>query len=950
MLRDENVQWMNMEALEIGVLCFGSDYSLKFINTCAKQYLHLTEGPLSSEEVLYRLQFQDVKNQTLPFTYRVKPQDLQVTVSSFSNGTDMLFIVYPDTTCVPHDLVFALDADYAITQVQGDPLQRHLRLPLDQVVGRKFPDFFSEETSSHIQSALERARDTKSRQEFQYHSPVTGDIRYFHASITFEKDSFLVGVDDISAQLKVSSAQGTILLDSAFHIVSIDHTGCTLLACDSDGMLGLDIRSVFAYEVCEGQALVACDRNTQVMKRFWISTSLLPHNGGEYWLVQFSEWQSNPPQAYSLELNNILLQFSYELLKGPLSGMPELLQHILATLGISSGSDRAYIFQCEAHWGVSNTYEWCAPGISSEKNQLQGLPCTAFPQWIKTLEQGQEIHICQVKDLPDSWQAERATLIAQHIQSILVEPIMVDRQLLGFLGFDSVVAAKQWPAEVRRLLRFFAQLLGSYFSHVRSEHALQQALEATKNLAGEREQQNLRLNALYARNSHDIRNSLSAITGMADLLQQTTLDKKQSTYVSQIRTSSFHVTHLIQDLLDFSLLSHQQPMLRGEAFSIQDVVAAAVDSVALFAGEKHLQLSYEVESVIPHQVAGDSVRLTQVLINLLHNAVKFTEVGEVSIRVSLLDLRADTATVGMVVSDTGVGMTEQMVSRLFSAELNASSGGYGLGLGIVKQLVSAMGGRLEIESEVGRGSHFTCTITFKLPEYGSAVRLPRGRYGYVGKASPSSASLLERLQALDVDIARYDSASDALSSHCMYLLLDTDDGGVLPGPMDVKPRGLLLGTCFNRGTLALYAPSVEVLGFVLHGAATSTLAAEMKAKLSSHAALRTHVLVVDDSAIHRELLHRKLSELQVKATLAASGEAALQLLEGHRFDLVFMDLHLPGLDGIETALAMLKMQPKLEIIALSATLDAAVQKRCEKAGIKRVMLKPLEDAELRMLL
>ena len=142
----------------------------------------------------------------------------------------------------------------------------------------------------------------------------------------------------------------------------------------------------------------------------------------------------------------------------------------------------------------------------------------------------------------------------------------------------------------------------------------------------------------------------------------------------------------------------------------------AVDSVALFAGEKHLQLSYEVESVIPHQVAGDSVRLTQVLINLLHNAVKFTEVGEVSIRVSLLDLRADTATVGMVVSDTGVGMTEQMVSRLFSAELNASSGGYGLGLGIVKQLVSAMGGRLEIESEVGRGSQFTCTITCKLPE------------------------------------------------------------------------------------------------------------------------------------------------------------------------------------------------------------------------------------------
>jgi two-component system capsular synthesis sensor histidine kinase RcsC len=90
--------------------------------------------------------------------------------------------------------------------------------------------------------------------------------------------------------------------------------------------------------------------------------------------------------------------------------------------------------------------------------------------------------------------------------------------------------------------------------------------------------------------------------------------------------------------------------------------------------------------------------------------------------------------------------------------------------------------------------------------------------------------------------------------------------------------------------------------------------------------------------------------LQVKATLAASGVAALLLLEGHLFDLVFMDLHLPGLDGIETALAMLKMQPKLEIIALSASLDAAVQKRCEKAGIKRVMLKPLEDAELRMLL
>ena len=192
---------------------------------------------------------------------------------------------------------------------------------------------------------------------------------------------------------------------------------------------------------------------------------------------------------------SLLLDLSFQLLRAPREKADLVINHILERLGIFTGSDRVYIFQFIDDMKVMrNTHEWCNERVTPEKENLQNLPSDIFPQWVRSLTHGQEIYIHDVASLPPSWQMEKDTLQAQDIKTVLVEPIITDTRLHGYIGFDRVRDQRDWGYNERSLLSHFCHLLAAYFERTTQEEELRSALAMAKQLADERERINVDLN------------------------------------------------------------------------------------------------------------------------------------------------------------------------------------------------------------------------------------------------------------------------------------------------------------------------------------------------------------------------------------------------------------------------------------------------------------------------
>ena len=613
-------------------------YELEAFSSTSLQILGFLNRP-TTDEMLDRLALNNLSDSLFPLTYMLPATEGRSVASQgmVCRSEDEHFLLVllckAEEVKTQYDMLFTLDDQFTVEKVEGLSLVQHLRLPLSEVVGMQFSSFFDAQTAGDLHRLLERAKSTHSKQSIFYQSPLSGDVRYLKATASYDqqKGCFLVGVDNISAQLglvlqhETTEAEGLLIAEDdeqrseACRIVYADANAETLLEQSKAQLLGTPLDGLFASESLTDSSLIRYVSPGGNQKQFRLVTEQF----SDYRLLRISQWGRASKKVGWI---NLLLQLSFELLQASSEVIEPTMQSILERLGQFSASDRVYIFECSSDCtSVSNTYEWCAPEVGSQKASLQQNDCSLFPRWMETLMHGQEIYIVQVQNLPDSWEAERAILLDQQIQSVLVEPIMASKQLFGFIGFDSVHSPKDWPQEVRELLLYFANILGAFFSRTSTEQQLAQALKTTTDLAATREQQNRSLSAFYAKMSHDIRNALYAITGSSEQLLQTLLAPQAQSAASMIHSNAVFVSHLIQDLLDFSTVSDQPLLLRSEPFSFPDVFSRSVAAVTLLASEKQLTINTIHDDTIPTTLLGDEVRLSQILINLLHNAIKFTD-------------------------------------------------------------------------------------------------------------------------------------------------------------------------------------------------------------------------------------------------------------------------------------------------------------------------------------
>ncbi|MBK1649200.1 hypothetical protein CKO36_11415 [Rhabdochromatium marinum] len=435
------------------------------------------------------------------------------------------------------------------------------------------------------------------------------------------------------------------------------------------------------------------------------------------------------------------------------------LKRCLKILGTHLHAGRAYLFHNDLQartW--SNTHEWCREGVSSEIDHLQNIPFEAFPGLIDQFLAGKPLFLSSLDALPPEMATVRATLAAQSIKSCVMQPMRVDGELIGFVGFDDTEQERDFTPTERALLQLaadnFAATLGRHRQYLgerqareaqeQLNRALTASIERANAMAAEAEAANQAKSRFLANMSHEIRTPMNAVIGMTYLAQHQAVHPEQRAQLEKSITAARQLLALLNDILDFSKIEADRLELEQRPFALEQLLDTLSAVIHEPAERKGLSVRFEIATGTPRHLIGDPLRLGQVLTNLASNAVKFTEQGEIRIRITAAQpshLAAEIPLLCFEVHDTGIGIEPQQHAQLFTAFSQGDSsttrryGGTGLGLAISKRLIEHMDGQIEVKSTPGQGSCFRFSLPLRVAYEPAQIAAARADSGVANRAN-----------------------------------------------------------------------------------------------------------------------------------------------------------------------------------------------------------------------
>ncbi len=658
----------------------------------------------------------------------------------------------------------------------------------------------------------------------------------------------------------------------------------------------------------------------------------------------------------TLAFETILMRIATEFINVDPEDFDQVLNDAFELVGLFFDVDRIYVFEYDfVRRTTSNTYEWCNEGISKEIENLKDIPIEdVFDDWASYHIRGEAVNISDVSKL-DHDSIVYQTLDFQGIKSVLTLPLIDKKNLLGFVGFDDNRRKRVWDEREFQLLKVLAEMITNSLIRQRIESDLIEAREQAMRANEAR-------GKFLASISHEMRTPLSGIHNAIYLLHTTHTTLEQKQYLNIAQTSIETLSGIVNDVLDLSKIDAGKMDVFEDTFDLEDELTKVLSMQTFPAAEKGIELEFEFDYGIEHQVIGDVQKFRQIVLNVLTNAVKYTNEGFVKIKVDHED-HGSTIDLSVTIKDSGIGIPKGDLEHIFDlfyriqSKHSREQSGSGLGLPITYELIRLLGGDLSVKSKKGIGSTFQIDLTFTKGK----------RHDYLNHALYDAVVFNERAfkkscRTLFESIGfTFRKKTEPIPGKVDFIIVNVP----LASESDLehirqryaKNDTLFIMSCRDQ-TAGLESMDIYLEYPIARQTIHQRLIRARKDRLNrigsdAGTAHKGHVLIVDDNYTNRVALARILFKHGFSTKHVDSGIKAIEEVQIDSYDAVLMDIQMPGIDGYETTRRIRALDGKeksVPVIAITANIFANDDEMIPLSGMDDVLHKPIQvDHALMML-